>query len=465
MRTHLPGFLWIGLVGLAAAAPAAERPNFVIILADDLGYGDLGCYGNTVNRTPHIDRLAAQGLKFTDFHSNGPMCSATRTALLTGRYQQRFGRQFEGALSPGAQPTNGLPLEAVTIAEVLRQAGYATAMYGKWHLGYAPPLMPAQQGFDDFRGLASGDGDHFSHIDRSGSQDWWHNNDIAMEVGYCTDLITRHSREFIRRHTHQPFFLYVAHLAIHFPWQGPKDAAYRVEGIDYTDNKHGLPRGSNVGPVARAMIESLDASVGQILNTLQEQGLDENTLVVFASDNGGYLTYAGGFHNISSNGPYRGQKGQLYEGGHRVPGIIRWPGRIAPGVADQPAMTFDLFPTFVELAGLAGQFEPLGLDGVSLKPLLLDGAPLPSRPLFWRIRDRRAVRLGPWKLVAQGPELELYNLDEAMDESQNVAAKQPELVATLLQLLEQWEQDVDSGRGAPSERRAGANDGSAPQCQ
>ncbi|MGD9855932.1 MAG: sulfatase [Planctomycetaceae bacterium] len=427
---------------------AADRPNFVIILADDLGYGDLACYGNTVNRTPHLDRMAAEGIRFTDFHANGPMCSATRAALLTGQYQHRFGRHFEGALSPDSQPTNGLPLEAVTIAEVLKDAGYATGMYGKWHLGYAPPLMPAQQGFDDFRGLASGDGDHFSHIDRSGARDWWHNNEIDMEEGYCADLVTRHSQDFIRRHKDEPFFLYVAHLSIHFPWQGPNDAAYREEGTDYADNKHGLPRGSNVGPAVKAMVESLDASVGEILATLKQQGLDEKTLVVFASDNGGYLAYAGGFHNISSNGPYRGQKTELYEGGHRVPAIMRWPGHIAPGTSDQTVMTFDLFPTLLDLAGLDRQKQSLRLDGVSLKSLLHKNTELPSRPLFWRKGDVRAVRQGPWKLLTQGGQFELYHLGEAMDESHNVADRQPELAGTLVKALDAWEADVDStGRG------------------
>lgn len=431
------------LVCAAGRSLAADRPNFVIILADDLGYGDLGCYGNIVNRTPHLDRMAVEGLRFTDFHSNGPMCSATRAALLTGKYQQRFGRHFEGALSPNSQPTNGLPLEAVTLAEVLQQAGYATGMYGKWHLGYGPPLMPAQQGFDDFRGLASGDGDHFSHIDRSGGRDWWHNNQIDMEEGYCADLVTRHSQEFIRRNKSRPFFLYVAHLSIHFPWQGPHDTAYREEGTDYTDNKHGLPRGSNVGPAVKAMVESLDASVGEILATLREQGLEERTLVVFASDNGGYLTYAGGFHNISSNGPYRGQKAELYEGGHRVPAILRWPGRIPPATSDQTVMSFDLFPTFLELAGLQDQLDALQLDGVSLARHVRDGAALPQRALFWRKGNVRAVRRGPWKLITRGDEVELYNLDEAMDESHNVVDQEPEMVRTLIRALEAWEADVD----------------------
>ncbi len=449
---RIPAIATVALATTLAAAltptfaRADERPNFVIILADDLGYGDLACYGNAINRTPHLDRMAAEGLRFTDFHSNGPMCSATRAALLTGLYQHRFGRRFEGALSAKEQPDDGLPLSAVTIADALGEAGYATGMYGKWHLGFHPPLMPPQQGFDDFRGLVTGGGDHHSHIDRSGRKDWWHNNEIAMERGYSTDLITQHSQEFIRQHKDEPFFLYVAHLAIHFPWQGPDDTGYRVEGGDYWNNKHGLPRGSNVEPVTRKMIEALDSSVGQILATLKQTGLDENTLVIFASDNGGYLTYAGGFHDISSNGPYRGQKTQLYEGGHRVPAIIRWPGRIKPGVCDQTVMTFDLFPTLLEIAGLKPKADSLELDGISLGSLMFEDAPLPERMLFWRKGDARAVRSGKWKFISHGDNGELYDLDEAMDESHDVAAAHPQLVDSLLKSLAAWEADVDNAQ-------------------
>ena len=440
------GFMICAVVCLFASVEkphAAERPNFVIILADDLGYGDLACYGNVVNQTPHLDQMASEGLRFTDFHSNGPMCSATRASLITGKYQHRFGRGFEGALSQRTQYDGGLPLSAVTIAQALSDAGYASAFYGKWHLGFHPPLMPPQQGFDDFRGLVTGGGDHHSHINRSGRKDWWHNNEIEMEEGYCTHLITRHSQQFIRDHADQPFFLYVAHLAIHFPWQGPDDPAYRKEGVDYWYNKHGLPRGSNVGPVSRAMIESLDDSVGQILATLKEEGLDEKTMVVFTSDNGGYLTYSGGFHNISSNGPYRGQKTDIFEGGHRVPAIVRWPGRVEPGETNQLAATFDLFPTLLDIIDRDDQIAELELDGTSLSPLLFDEQSLPERSLFWRIRDHKAARRGPWKLVTLGDDVSLYNLDEAMDESDDVSEKHPELVAELQSELAAWEADVD----------------------
>lgn len=215
---------WTSICGSAIRSTYAHKPNIVLIMADDLGYGDLGCYGNDVNQTPHIDALAAGGLRFRDFHAAGPMCSPTRAATLTGLYQQRFGREFDTALDSRDQL--GLPHAAITIAELLKPHGYATACFGKWHLGYRPPLLPTNQGFDLFRGLGSGDGDFHTHIDRSGNEDWWHNDQLETVEGYTTDLLTRYSIEFIEAHRDRPFFLYVPHLAIHFPWQGPHDPGH-----------------------------------------------------------------------------------------------------------------------------------------------------------------------------------------------------------------------------------------------
>jgi arylsulfatase A-like enzyme len=418
-------------------------PNFVLILADDLGYGDLGCYGNTTNRTPHLDRLAREGMRFTDFHSNGPMCSPTRAALLTGQYQHRFGKAFEGALSAKAHAHTGLPLKAVTLPEMLKGAGYATGMFGKWHLGYELPYLPTRHGFDDFRGLLTGDGDHHSHISRSGDEDWWSGEQIDMEEGYSVDLITRHSIDFMTRNKDKPFFLYVAHLAIHFPWQGPDEKAHRIKGRDYWNlSKLGPHQEGQVGPVVRQMVEAVDASVGQIVAALQRLGLDKNTFIFFASDNGGYLSYGGRFHGeISSNGPLRGEKGDVFEGGHRVPAIAWWPGRIRPGVVThETAATMDLLPTYAELAAAAA---PPGVDGATLTPLLLAGDPLPRRDLFWRKDKHWAVRRGPWKLVGSEGEPQLFNLDDDLGESRDVSAQQPKLVEDLLASLKAWERDVD----------------------
>lgn len=433
---------------LGAPQAQASKPNIVLIVADDLGYGDVGCYGSTLNKTPNIDTLAAGGVRFTDFHSSGPMCSATRAAMLTGRYQQRFGPQFDGALSGMSNtPGEGLPLAAVTIAEVLKKQGYATGMFGKWHLGYAPPLTPAGQGFDEFRGLLSGDGDHHTHVDRSGNPDWWHNDTLEPEEGYNAELLTEHSVDFIQRHREEPFFLYLPHLAIHFPWQGPADPPHRKVGTSYQNDKWGIieDRG-NVQPHVKAMVEAVDNSVGKIVGTLKEAGLLENTLVIFTSDNGGYLTYGEDFKNISSNGPLRGQKTEIWEGGHRVPMIASWAGKIRPGVTAELGHSTDFLPTFGKLAG--APLEGLPLDGVDLAPLLFKGDALPERMLFLRKGDAGAVRSGPWKLDRHGDRMELFNLDSDLGESKDLAAQMPEKVEALQAAWTQWEADVNQSAAA-----------------
>ncbi len=444
---------FLGAMGASAMLPcaasgASERPNIVLILADDLGYGDLGVYGHKINRTPNLDRLALEGVRFTDFHSNGPMCTPTRAAIMTGRYQNRLGREFENALSGETGRDHGLPLGTRTLASAMKQAGYSTAMYGKWHLGYHPPFLPPSFGFDDFRGSSSGDGDHHSHIDREGNRDWWHNNQIEMEKGYSADLVTDHSVAFIERNKRRPFFLYMPHQVIHFPWQGPDDEGYRVEGKSYHDlSKLGRLKGADVGIQVRKMVEAVDRSVGRIVAALERNGLAKNTLVFFTSDNGGYLSYQGGYHNISSNGPLRGQKGDVFEGGHRVPAIARWPGRIKPGVCDATAMSFDLFPTFTELAGAAAPASAPKPDGASLRHVLLDRSELAPRAVFWRMGEKRAVRQGEWKLVAMGrTPVQLYNLKDDIGESRDLASTQPELTAKLVGDLKRWEADVDGAR-------------------
>lgn len=427
---------------LCSPAWAADQPNIILILADDLGYGDLGCYGSTRNKTPHIDWLAAEGIRFTDFHSAGPMCSPTRAAILTGRYQQRFGRVFDTAISGIHHRDLGLPHAAVTIAELLKGQGYATACFGKWHLGYLPPWLPPNQGFDVFRGLGSGDGDFHTHIDRSGNPDWWHNNSLAPEEGYTTDLLTQHSVSFIETNRERPFFLYVPHLGIHFPWQGPNDPPHRQAGTSYHQDKWGIiPNPLDVSPHVKAMVESVDNSVGEIIAALQRWQLDRQTLVIFTSDNGGYLTYGPRFRNISSNGPLRGQKTELYEGGHRVPTIAWWPDRIKPAVSDATGHSTDFLPTFAQLAGIPA--DSVQTDGNDLGPLLFNGQSLPERTLFWRAREDRAVRHGPWKLRFTKSHAELFHLANDLSEQTDLAAKHPDVVRRLQTAWHAWQDDVN----------------------
>ena len=428
----------------------SNKPNFVLIVADDLGYGDIGCYGNENNKTPHLNAMAAEGMKFVDFHSNGPMCSPTHAALLTGKYQNRFGRAFENALSAKINADMGLPLEVMTIPEALKKAGYATGMFGKWHLGYNLPYLPTRHGFDEFRGLLTGDGDHHSHISRSGTEDWWKDERIEMEDGYSVDLITRDSISFIERNRNSSFFLYVAHLAIHFPWQGPDEQAHRVKGTSYWNlSKLGPHKEGKAEPVVRQMIEAVDGSVGEIMTALKRLGLNENTFVFFTSDNGGYLDYGGRYKDeISSNGPLRGQKGDLLEGGHRVPAIAWWPGKIKAGVVThETAMTMDLMPTYLELAGVEVPVSTShnASDGRTLTPVLLEGLSMPQRDLFWRRGKEWAARRGPWKLVGGDKgEMMLFNLEDDISEQNDLAKQRPDLVEELLAAYKDWEKDIDS---------------------
>ncbi|MHB0936069.1 MAG: sulfatase-like hydrolase/transferase [Armatimonadota bacterium] len=426
-------------------------PNIVLIVADDLGYGDLGgLYGGRAE-TPHLNRLAAEGLAFTDFHSNGAMCSPTRAAILTGRYQQRMG--IEEVLGEGDRGLGGEAARGeITLAHYLREAGYATGMTGKWHLGYAPEDGPMHFGFDEFYGHLHGAVDYHSHVDTYGRLDWWHNAERVREEGYVTSLITDHAIRFMERHRNAPFFLYLPHLAIHFPWQIPEDGPQREEGKRYREVSGPLSRlgphpPEESGRVVRRMIEELDGNVGRVMAALRALGLDDNTLVFFVSDNGGIVEYRGGYTEISSNGPLRGAKGQVYEGGHRVPAVAWWPGHIAPGgVTDATALTMDLLPTGLELAGVKPADGPNALDGISLAPLLFRGDALPARTLCWRTsrEGAAAVRDGEWKLVRPEPGSppELYHLVEDIGETRNLAAACPERVEGLQRDLLAWEAEV-----------------------
>lgn len=433
MKT-LTKFLFLAALlapGTWAAAPQPARPNIVLILIDDLGYGDLASYGNTRHRTPHLDRLAAEGMRFTDFHSNGPVCSPTRAALLTGQYQQRSGIEHAIAFTKDM----GMPLSQTTLAELLRPAGYRTAVFGKWHVGHVTVFGPNDQGFDESV-CANNSPDYHSHISRDGNLDWWKNQQVHPEPGYLTDLVTRDTTRFIRENRDQPFFAFVSHLAVHFPFQGPRDPAHRTPGKTWDDNKYGpLPR-EEYPRAYKDMLEAVDASVGEVVATLDQLELRERTFIFVCSDNGAYAW-------VGSNGPLRGEKTDLYEGGHRVPAFANWPGRISAGVVSPATtMTMDLVPTVLALTGAA---RPAGLrfDGIDLSGLLLRGAPLPERTLFWRFRAASAVRQGPWKLVRQDGRTELFNLADDIGEQHDLAGRQPERVQSMQTAWAAWERDVD----------------------
>jgi arylsulfatase A-like enzyme len=413
------------------AASTTERPNIIIIMADDLGYGGIGCYGSEKIRTPNIDALAKGGLKFTDYHSNCPVCSPTRAALLTGRYQQRCG--IEGVVTAAKHRHTGMALEEVTFAEVLKKCSYATGIFGKWHVGYDVALNPARQGFDEFIGYVSGNVDYHSHIDQAGYDDWWRNLQKVPEEGYCTDLITKHGVDFIERHKDVSFCLYLPHEAPHYPYQGRDNPPERLSG----GRKGKKTKGNEIARAYKEMVEVMDEGIGRIVETVRRLGLERKTFIFFCSDNGA--------NKNGSNGVLAGYKGSLWEGGHRVPAVAYWPGRIkAETTSDQTVLGMDLFTTMVSIAG--AKF-PVGLklDGVDLLPMMTRSAKLPERTLFWRYRKEKAIRKGPWKLLVQGSRSKLYNLDDDLGEKKNIAVEHPDIVKLLEDELVAWEQEVSTG--------------------
>ncbi len=450
---------------LVAAAWAAETPlagseekppNFVVIMVDDMGYAGVSCFGNPYFRTPEIDRLAAEGLKLTDFHSSGTLCSPTRAGLLTGRYQQRAG--IEAVIHPRddhPEHRKGLQKEERTFAEYLGERGYATGLVGKWHQGYphnSPDYHPEEHGFEEFIGYHSGNIDFISHVGDHDRHDWWHGRKKVEEEGYVTHLINRYADEFIRRHREGPFCLYVAHLAIHNPVQVPGDPVRRTEEDGWTRWQ----------PAAEAeriekfegMTLPIDKGVGQIRRTLLELGIEQDTLVLFFSDNGAAGDFPSGSQDL------RGRKGSVYEGGHRVPFIAWWPGHIAPGGEEAaPATTLDIMPTLLSLAGISAAAQR-PLDGVDLSPLMQRGEAPVERPLFWASMDNKgrrseAMREGPWKLVVTHPRadpgtfdnerVELYHLGRDLGETRDLAGEEPVRAAEMLRRLKGWFAEVRSG--------------------
>jgi len=410
----------------------SEQPNIIIIMADDLGYGDVSCYGSKKIQTPNIDALARGGMKFTDYHSNCPVCSPTRAALLTGRYQQRCG--IEGVIyAKGSTRQTGMALKETTFAEVLKKRGYATGIFGKWHLGYNVEFNPARQGFDEFVGYVSGNVDYHSHLDGAGFEDWWKNCEKVPEEGYCTDLITKHGIDFIERHRDEPFCLYLPHEAPHYPYQGRDDPPERLS----SGRKGRKAKGDEILRAYKEMVEVMDEGVGRIVKTVRRLGLERKTFIFFCSDNGATKN--------GSNGVLSGYKGSLWEGGHRVPAVAYWPGKIKAGtITDETVLGMDLFATMASIAGVKLP-EALKLDGVDVLPMLTEGGELPERTLFWRYRKEKAVRKGPWKLLIQDDKVRLFNLEEDLGEREDLADKKPDMVKQLEDELAAWEQEVSAG--------------------
>ncbi len=422
------------LPAVLTAADTIGKPNIVLIMADDLGYGDLSCYGSQNGKTPHLDQLAARGMRFTDFHSSGAVCSPTRAGLLTGRYQQRAGIDGVVYADPRKNRHHGLQKNEITLAQCLQDAGYQTGMFGKWHLGYQRQYNPTFRGFQHFVGYVSGNVDYFAHLDGTGVFDWWHDAELNREEqGYVTHLINDHAVNFIRQQREKPFFVYIAHEAVHSPYQGPGDQPMRKEGVG--DIKSA--RRKDIANAYREMNTEMDKGIGQVVDVLKELNLTENTFLFFLSDNGA--------NKNGSNGILRGFKGSLWEGGHRVPAIACWPGQIPAGtVCDETVISIDLMPTILELSDAK---VPAGhkLDGLSLIALLKEQQSLTPRQIFWEYNGKSAVRQGPWKLIMnqtrQEP-VELYDLSRDMTESENLSELQPRRVQQMQSALADWKTEV-----------------------
>lgn len=425
------------LLGCTAAVDEEQPLNFVVIMADDLGYGDLSTYDGWID-TPNLDRMALEGLKFTDFHSNGAVCSPTRAALLTGRYQQRAGVPVV-IFAPEDRPTHADGLQDVewTFAEALQEAGYATAIFGKWHLGYYPQYNPTRHGFAEFKGYVSGNIDFFSHVDGAGRFDWWHGAEQSPERGYVTTLINQHAVRFIEERGDEPFCLYIAHEAPHYPYQGPEDGPAGFRKVGGFSGRQELSD-EQLRQKYYEMVAAMDRGVGEILDALNRLGIAERTLVLFFSDNG--ATPDG------SNGALRGHKGSVWEGGHRVPAVAWRPGAIpAGGQTDQLATTMDVWPTIAELAGIEAKPDR-PLDGVSMVQTL-QGSSVERGPVYWSFMDGLAMRDGNWKLVTgeDGDEQpKLFDLSTDLAEQTNLAEQEPERTATMLQRAREWLQEVQA---------------------
>jgi arylsulfatase A-like enzyme len=451
--------LAVSSIAAGAAQSAESRPNIILIVADDLGWADLGCYGSRYHRTPHLDRLAEDGMRFTQAYAACPVCSPTRAALMTGKYPARLnltdwlpGRPdmpSQKLLRPAFRQE--LPLEETTLAERLHSAGYATASIGKWHLGGAG-FEPQKQGFDvNIAGDEAGSPrSYFAPFQRGGR--FIPGLAQAPEGEYLTDRLTAEAEKFIEQNRERPFFLYLPHYAVHIPMQAKPDLIARYEALP----KPALPQNN---PVYAAMLESLDESVGRIRQKLEDLKLGDRTVVIFTSDNGGLATAEGPHTPATSNAPLREGKGFLYEGGIRVPLIIKWPGITrAESVCEVPVCSIDLVPTVREMLNRTATDHPV--DGVSLMPVLRESGKLAGRPLFWHyphysnqgIQPGGAIRDGDDKLIEfyETGRLELFDLKNDPGEGTNLIDRFPEKAARLAARLREWRKSVGASKMRPN---------------
>lgn len=427
------------------AAAAGRRPNIVLIVADDLGYGDLGCQGGQDVATPNIDRLAAEGVRMTDFYATHPSCGPSRAGLLSGRYQHRFGFENNPGLAQHDSPAVGLPRDhGGTIAERLKAQGYATAAVGKWHTGYTAENLPTARGFDRFYGFIGGAMAYTADAP-NGAKDLLRNTAPAPMPAHTTEAFTDEAVGFIRESGQRPFFLYAAFNAVHAPLQSTAPYLARV-----------APTADPRRRTYLAMLAALDDAVGRIVSAVDQAGVGRETLIVFTSDNGGPT-----WQTTSANGPFNGVKGTMFEGGVRVPAIFRWTGRLPAGrTTGAVGMGFDI--TATALAAARAPLTP-DLDGVDLMPVLVGRAKPPERTLYWRMIPQGAMRSGDWKVLFAEDRWWLFNLKDDPGERHDLAAARPEVLKRLQADWNRWSATMPpalwgslnpSGRAAPGQVKA-----------
>jgi arylsulfatase A-like enzyme len=414
-----------------AGIQPSSRPNVIFILADDLGWGDLSCYGRPDYRTPNLDLLASQGVKFTDAYSASAVCTPTRVGFITGRYP---GRLRIGLIEPLPSTNRSVGLDPghPTIASLLKKSGYNTALVGKWHLGFRPEWGPNAHGFDEFFGILSGAADYHLHKTGLGDPDLFENLTPVERNGYLTDLLTDAAVNYITRRRTAPFYLSLHYTAPHWPWQDRKGGE-RVIFTDKTIEPITMGGGGSLKLYAE-MVRSLDEGVGRVMKTLKAAGVDRNTLVIFTSDNGG--------ERFSYQWPFSGDKGDLLEGGIRVPAIVRWPGVIpANRVTHQMAISMDWTATILAAAETKPA-EGYPLDGIDLMPVIKGANPVHDRTFFWRIFDRDAVRQGKWKYLRDGDRRRLFDLSFDQHEQADFSQRNPDVFEHLAAEFEKWNQQM-----------------------
>jgi len=407
---------------------AQPRPNIIYIMADDLGYADLSCYGRKDYQTPNLDHFASQGIKFMNAYAAAPVCTPTRVAFFTGRYPARLPVGLYEPLAEGHKDSLlGLTAETPSIAGLLKKSGYETYLVGKWHLGYLPAFSPIANGFDYFFGFHAGATDYFSHINEEGKPDLYENDEPIKRQGYITDLFMEKAVEIISKPHQKPFFLAVTFNAPHWPWQGPADKPYTADWI-----QGGSPS------IYAAMMKSLDDAVGKIVKTIDDLKLSNNTVIIFTSDNGG--------ERYSDNGIYKEGKMSLREGGIREPAMVRWPGKIKENsITNQVVTTMDWSATILSLAKAA--VDPkFPLDGIDVMPIIMGKKKETERVLYWRIFQRnqhKAMRDGKWKYFQdeKGNEY-LFDLSADPKEDNNLKDQQPGIFNKLKDQYSEWEKTV-----------------------